>query len=738
MTIWYDLGTVEATNGSTTITGALTAWLAMAKPGDEIYFDADARGYEVISIASNTSMEISPAYAGTTGSGKTYRLKPIGPGWNSVTELSTSVAELLTLVGNEITNGIGIPSNDGGNDGDTYIRTDVPSIYAKESGTWVLKATISGPTGDPGPSYQATSTSSVAIGTGSKSFTLVETGRGYTVGQRLRVTSSASTSNYMEGLVTSYSSPTLVINVDRVGGSGTIASWNINITGDPGPANSLSIGTVEQGSAAASITGDAPTQTLNLVLPKGDAATIEVGDVTTVDPGDPATVTNSGTSAEAVFDFEIPRGAPGVSVTHRGDYDSGTEYAFNDQVLESGSTWQYVHAEPSSGNAPPTLPTTANDHWQLSSRRGVDGTGAVNTVNSEAPDIDGDVTISAANIAVPHTPVNFEPEGASINDFIAAIDARLGDAADVGVIEWTTVTSASTVDLSVVTTEGVVITGTTTITTLTMAPNSRKTIRFTGALVLTHHATALILPGGANIASAAGDTALIVAGDDTNARCVAYQRAALAPYKLPTRQIFVTSGTWTRPLGCKLIRVTVLGGGGGGGGGDGASSQASIAGGGASGGFAIKWIDVTAISSVSVTVGALGAGGAAGANDGTTGGTSSFGAHCSATGGEGGSSSAAAATPGAQRGGNGGTGTNGDINGGGAVGASGIRLSGTASVPGTGASSIMGGGGQWAGNASGGSATGFGAGGAAGHSNNTTDRAGGDGTPGIVIVEEFY
>lgn len=41
--------------------------------------------------------------------------------------------------------------------------------------------------------------------------------------------------------------------------------------GSPGPANSLSIGTVESGTdAAATITGDAPDQTLNLTLPKGD------------------------------------------------------------------------------------------------------------------------------------------------------------------------------------------------------------------------------------------------------------------------------------------------------------------------------------------------------------------------------------------------------------------------------------------------------------------------------------
>lgn len=43
----------------------------------------------------------------------------------------------------------------------------------------------------------------------------------------------------------------------------------------------------------------------------GDAATIAVGTVDSVPAGDPATVTNSGTSAAAVFDFDIPQGDPG-------------------------------------------------------------------------------------------------------------------------------------------------------------------------------------------------------------------------------------------------------------------------------------------------------------------------------------------------------------------------------------------------------------------------------------------
>ena len=44
----------------------------------------------------------------------------------------------------------------------------------------------------------------------------------------------------------------------------------------------------------------------------GDAATIAVGTVTTVANNVPASVTNSGTSAAAIFDFEIPKGLDGT------------------------------------------------------------------------------------------------------------------------------------------------------------------------------------------------------------------------------------------------------------------------------------------------------------------------------------------------------------------------------------------------------------------------------------------
>lgn len=78
--------------------------------------------------------------------------------------------------------------------------------------------------------YKTISSSSLAIGTGSKAFT-VSAGLAYQVGVRARATSAANSANYMEGNVASYSATTLTITVDTVGGSGTLADWNINLGG---------------------------------------------------------------------------------------------------------------------------------------------------------------------------------------------------------------------------------------------------------------------------------------------------------------------------------------------------------------------------------------------------------------------------------------------------------------------------------------------------------------------------
>ncbi|QJQ19532.1 phage tail protein [Pseudomonas sp. SK] len=108
--------------------------------------------------------------------------------------------------------------------------------------------------------------------------------------------------------------------------------------------------------------------------------------------------------------------------------------------------------------------------------------------------------------------------------------------------------------------------------------------------------------------------------------------------QLPFRgvQSYKTAGvsTWTVPAGVRKVWVTVTGAGGGGGCSDPATNLGSAGGGG--GGISQRLVDLTGVTSVSVTVGAGGAGATAISTAGGSGGTSSFGAYLSATGGVGG------------------------------------------------------------------------------------------------------
>jgi hypothetical protein len=92
------------------------------------------------------------------------------------------------------------------------------------------------------------------------------------------------------------------------------------------------------------------------------------------------------------------------------------------------------------------------------------------------------------------------------------------------------IASATTTDIGAV--EGLMhdITGTTTITGLgTVRAGIIKVLKFEGALTLTHNATSLILPGGANITTADGDIGIFISEGSGNWRCVTYIPAATAP-----------------------------------------------------------------------------------------------------------------------------------------------------------------------------------------------------------------
>ena len=226
---------------------------------------------------------------------------------------------------------------------------------------------------------------------------------------------------------------------------------------------------------------------------------------------------------------------------------------------------------------------------------------------------------------------------------------------------------------------------------------------------------------------------------------------------LQSMNVYTTPGTatWTKPSGVTKVKVIVTGGGGGcsavGG-----NRVDDIGAGGAAGGTAIKIIDVTSISSVTVTVGLGGTATPYNYNEttnnsfnGNEGLPSSFGSHCSATGGNGGRSYYTAnanvtghAIPG--------VGSGGDINIQGGYGdlpilnyngAPSFLSGGLGGVsfwggPGRGAAddNFTGGSYDIGGGASSGSSGGaFGSGGSAGSRNIT----GGAGTHGVVVVENY-
>jgi hypothetical protein len=86
--------------------------------------------------------------------------------------------------------------------------------------------------------------------------------------------------------------------------------------------------------------------------------------------------------------------------------------------------------------------------------------------------------------------------------------------------------SASTTDLGAQTSQKVLVTGTTTITSFgTVASGTVRDVRFNGALTLTHNATSLILPTGANITTVAGDILRAISEGSGNWRIRYYTRA---------------------------------------------------------------------------------------------------------------------------------------------------------------------------------------------------------------------
>lgn len=164
--------------------------------------------------------------------------------------------------------------------------------------------------------YDATSATSLAIGTGSKSFT-VQTGKMYVTGTFvLAASASAPSTKWMFGSVDSYNIATgaLVVTVLRTSGSGTYADWVISLSGPQG----------QGGDVLPSLSGNAGKV---LQVNSGETASEWVDDgwelIGTVSPSGAATsgFTSIGTTYEdllCTFSFTQTSGGLGLAVSPDG------------------------------------------------------------------------------------------------------------------------------------------------------------------------------------------------------------------------------------------------------------------------------------------------------------------------------------------------------------------------------------------------------------------------------------
>jgi len=169
--------------------------------------------------------------------------------------------------------------------------------------------------------------------------------------------------------------------------------------GDAGAAATVTVGSVTTGvvgsNASISNSGTSQQAVLNFTIPtgadgaNGTAASVTVGTVTTGTAGTNASVSNSGDTSSAVLDFTIPRGDTGPSgdITWRGGWDASTAYGTNESVYYNGSSYIAIAA---STNVRPDTDTTK---WNIMAQAGAEG-GAISSM------ADTDISPSVSDNAI--------------------------------------------------------------------------------------------------------------------------------------------------------------------------------------------------------------------------------------------------------------------------------------------------------------------------------------------------
>lgn len=200
-------------------------------------------------------------------------------------------------------------------------------------------------------------------------------------------------------------------------------------------------------------------------------------------------------------------------------------FRFNDKYA-NGDTFHYVMKQGALREFGLGTRVTSGDKISRTQvYGGSNGTSLVNFAVSQTIDIQ----------VTPIGPADLDSAGRALSRQSVGIDVHGSDIA-----------SASTINLETATGDLVDVTGTTTITAITLSDGQERTVRFTGALTLAH-GSSLVLPGAANILTAAGDIAIFRGYAGGVVRCASYMVAGTD---------FISS---TRALGSAILMTSGVG-----------------------------------------------------------------------------------------------------------------------------------------------------------------------------------
>jgi hypothetical protein len=273
-------------------------------------------------------------------------------------------------------------------------------------------------------------------------------------------------------VVVNYPPPSSVVVNEVTGAVTVVAAGPRGVQGVPGDAATVAVGTVATGAPGSDATvtnsGTSGAAVLDFAIPRGDvgqqgiqgvpgnAATVTAGTTTTGAPGSSASVTNSGSSSAAVFDFAIPEGVQGQQGIQGIPGDAATIAAGTTTTGAAGSSASVTNSGSSSaavfdftipqgiqgvqgvkgdtGVVAAVAPITYDEPTQTV---GIDPSGFVVSVNALA----GTVTLDAAAVgAYPATnPSGFvDAAGAAVAAPVQSVNSLSGtvtlDAAAVGAL----------------------------------------------------------------------------------------------------------------------------------------------------------------------------------------------------------------------------------------------------------------------------------------------------------------